>query len=319
MVRVFPEITQRSELADPTDFVPPTEAERVANDFLWGYENKTTRNNYRLSLRSWFEWCANLGMDPLRGYDREGMRRADIEKWVRYGQEVEGKAPRTIYHRMTALTGYYRRAIMDGHIDRNPMEFIKRPRIERRSSTNYLERGELARVIGEAKKRNARDHAIFCLLGLNGLRVSELIGIDIEHLGEDKGYDTVTVFRKGGKHQTLAMSPETAKAVESAIGGRTHGPLFTSRRTAGKRLSRNDIGRLVKDYAERCEIHKRLSPHSFRHSYITLSLNAGVSQRMVQAGAGRADPRMTAYYDHGSENRAAEATHTLTAFIAEMT
>lgn len=89
-------------------------------------------------------------------------------------------------------------------------------------------------------------------------------------------------------------------------------------RTPGRRLNRNDIQQMVKRYARWTGITQRISPHSFRHTFITQSLNAGASARDVQAAAGHKDGRMTSYYDHGNQNRGREATHALTAYIAEM-
>jgi integrase/recombinase XerD len=177
---------------------------------------------------------------------------------------------------------------------------------------------ELVRILKLAEKRSVRDYAALCLLGYNGLRVSELVGIDIEHLGRDRGFFVVTITRKGGNMQTLALSQETAWAVERCTGDRTSGPLLTSARTPGKRMTRADVQGMVKRYAKWAGITRSIHPHSFRHTFITQSLNAGASAREVQAAAGHADGRMTSYFDHGNANRGREATHTLTAYIAEM-
>lgn len=301
--------------ATPTstdDYTPLTLAEKVANDFLFSQRNPKTRENYRQGLKAWFTFCQGLGLDPLT------VERTVVERWLLWCEEVDGKARRTIAGRFTAVRGFYKRAIMDGVIDKDPSLYVKAPVIERKTSTNDITRVELVRILKLSQKRSERDYAVFCLLGYNGLRVSELVGIDIEHLGRDRGFFVVTVTRKGGNHQTLALSQETAWAVERYVGERTSGPLFTSARTPGKRMSANDVQQLVKRYAKWTGITRRISPHSFRHTFITQSLNAGASARDVQVAAGHADQRMVSYYDHGSANRGREATHALTAYIAEM-
>lgn len=313
------DVTIRALVSTATGLAIPTGTDEsipewkiVAAAFLGSYRNANTRRGYAQTLNVWFAWCRQHGLDPLRS-----IKRHHIELWLRQIEEVEGLMPRTICGRLNGLAGYYKTAVMDGYLEGSPMAYVKRPRVERVSSTDYLTRVELGRVIEEAEKRRPRDVAICCLLGLNGLRVSEVIGIDIEDLGRERGYKTAIVRRKGDKTQTIPLSPRTAWAVEQTVGSRTSGPLFTSLRTPGKRLARNDIQGMVKRYARKAmvPINKSISPHSFRHSFVTLSLDAGVSTRDVMNSAGHADPRMTAYYDRNRESLAHNATHQLTAFV----
>jgi integrase len=72
------------------------------------------------------------------------------------------------------------------------------------------------------------EHALISLLALNGLRVSEATGADIEHLGVERGHRTLTITRKGGKVVTIPLAPRTARAIDLAIGERTDGPIFSS-------------------------------------------------------------------------------------------
>ena len=284
----------------------------VAAAFLGSYRNPKTRQNYANGLKAWFAWCRQHGLDPLRS-----VKRPHIEMWMRQMEEVDGLAMRTICGRLNAISGYYRTAVMDGYIEGSPVTYVKRPRIERVSSTNYLTRVELGRVLEEAEKKRPRDVAILCLLGLNGLRCSEVVGIDIEDMGRERGYKTILVHRKGDKTQTIPLSPRTQWAIEQTVGDRTSGPLFTSLRTPGKRITPRDIQGMVKRYAKLAKVPptKRISPHSFRHSFVTLSLDAGVSTRDVMNSAGHSDPRMTSYYDRNRESLAHNATHQLTAFV----
>lgn len=306
-------MTTASGLAIPTperDDLP--DWKRCAAAFLIRYRNANTRQNYAKALEVWFRWCRDHGLDPLRS-----VKRHHVEHWMRHMEDVEGKAPTTVVHRLNALSGYYKIAVMDGYIDGSPVFNILRPRIERVSTTNYLTRVELGRVFQVAEERgDNRDLAILCLLGLNGLRCSEVVGIDIEDLGRERGYKTIFVRRKADRTQTIPLSPRTTWAIEQCVGDRTSGPLFVSKRTANKRIERGDVQRLVKRYTKWAGItHKRISPHSFRHSFVTLSLDAGVSARDVQNSAGHADARMTSYYDRNRESLARNATHTLTAFV----
>ena len=71
----------------------------------------------------------------------------------------------------------------------------------------------------------ARDHTLVSLLALNGLRVSEALGADVEHLGLERGHRTLTILRKGGKIVTIPLAPRTARAVDLAVGERSEGPV----------------------------------------------------------------------------------------------
>lgn len=285
--------------------------EAIAREFLASYRNANTRKNYAQGLRAWFQWCRNRGLEPL-----QSVRRHDIELWLREMEEVDGLALSTVVHRLNAISGYYKRAYVDGHIPGTPLVGVRRPRIERVSTSTYLTRVELGRVLEVAEKRNdMRDLAILCLLGLNGLRVSELVGINVEDVDRERGYRTILVHRKGDRTQKIPLAYRTTWAVDQVIAGRVSGPLFLSKRTPNKRISRGDVQRLVKRYARWAGIVKNIHPHSFRHSFVTLSLDAGSSTRDVQNSSGHADPRMVSYYDRNRESLSSNTTHTLAAFV----
>jgi integrase/recombinase XerD len=80
------------------------------------------------------------------------------------------------------------------------------------------------------------DHALISLLAINGLRISEAVGADIDALGIERGHRTLTVLRKGGKIVTIPLAPRTARAIDLAIGERPGGPIFL--RPDGQRMER---------------------------------------------------------------------------------
>jgi integrase/recombinase XerD len=133
--------------------------------------------------------------------------------------------------------------VIDGVLDRDPMLNVRRPRVERVSSTQGLTRTEFADVLRSVESRPARDHALICLLGLNGLRVSETCALDIDDLGHHRGQRAAFLTRKGGKLQTIPMSHRTAWAVGAAIGDRSSGPVLLTRN--GTRLDRRGAARIV--------------------------------------------------------------------------
>ena len=188
------------------------------------------------------------------------------------------------------------------------------PRLDYESHATALDRNELGALLVAAGLGPPAEHALISLLALNGLRVSEATGADIEHLGLERGHRTLVITRKGGKVVTIPLAPRTARAIELAIGERAEGPLFVT--TDGRRLDRHGAARIVRRVTRRAGIAKHVSPHTLRHAFITAALDAGVPLRDVQEAASHADPRTTMRYDRARTSLDRHATYIVAAFIA---
>jgi integrase/recombinase XerD len=274
--------------------------------FLAGYRG-FTRDAYTLDLRQFTTWC---WQHQHRLFD---VRRVDIECFVR-DLEDRGKARATVARRLCTIVGFYRYAEEEGVIERSPAVHIRRPRIDYESHVAHLDRNELGAILDSAGVSSPRDHALVSLLALNGLRVSEAIGVSIENLGMERGHRTLTVVRKGGKLVTMPLAPRVARTLDLAIGERLEGPLFID--DNGHRLDRHAAGRIVRRIAKRAGITKRVGPHTLRHAFITAALDAGVPLRDVQEAASHADPRTTMRYDRGRQSLDRHATYIVSTFIA---
>ena len=106
------------------------------------------------------------------------------------------------------------------------------------------------------------DHALISVLALNGLRVSEAIGADIEDLGLERGNRTLTILRKGGKFVTVPLAPRTARAIDLAVGERCEDPIFVG--VNGGRIDRHAAGRIVRRVTRRAGIATPVGPHTIR-------------------------------------------------------
>jgi site-specific recombinase XerD len=263
---------------------------------------------YACDLRAWFGWCADHGLTAF------GVQRPHVELWAREMEEVRGLAKATVGRRLSTLAGFYRVAVIDGHVSHSPLEFVRRPKISDESQTLGLDRMELGAFIAEGAAAGVTDHALACLLGLLGLRVGEACAINIGDLAFERGHRTVTVLGKGAKLALVPLPPRVARAVDQAAGGRNYGPVLLSR--SGRRLDRHAATRSVHRLAKRAGITKHISPHSLRHSFITAALDAGVPLRDVQIAARHADPRTTTRYDRARNNLDRHASYIVTAFIA---
>ena len=203
--------------------------------------------------------------------------------------------PRHVTRRLCTIAGFYRYAVEEELLDHSPAAHVRRPRLDYESHATALDRNEVGALLVAAGLGPAAEHALISLLALNGLRVSEATGADIEHLGLERGHRTLVITRKGGKVVTIPLAPRTARAIDLAIGERTDGPLFLA--ADGRRLDRHGAARIVRRVTRRAGIAKRVGPHTLRHAFITAALDAGVPLRDVQEAASHADPRTTMRYD----------------------
>jgi integrase/recombinase XerD len=282
-------------------------AERLAlAGFLAGYSG-LTRQAYELDLRQYASWCQTRHL-PLFG-----ARRADIECFAR-DLEARGRARATITRRRCTIAGLYRYAVEEELLDHSPAVHVRRPRLDYESHATALDRNELGGLLVAAGLGPAAEHALISLLALNGLRVSEATGADIEAMGIERGHRTLVITRKGGEVVTVPLAPRTARAIDLAVGERCEGPVFLA--VNGRRLDRHGAGRIVRRVARRAGITKRVGPHTLRHAFITAALDAGVPPRDVQEAASHADPRTTMRYDRARVSPDRHATYIVAAYIA---
>lgn len=227
--------------------------------FLGGYSG-LTREAYALDLRQFAAWCQRR---QLALFD---VARHDIESFARQLEDL-GRARATIARGLCTITSLYRYAVEEGLIERSPAAHVRRPRLDYESNATGLDRNEVGAMLVAAGLVGASDHALISLLALNGLRVSEAIGADIEQLGLERGHRTLVVLRKGGKTVTVPLAPRTARAIDLVIGERSEGPILLAR--DGHRLDRHGAARIVRRTARRAGINKRVGPHTLRHAFIT--------------------------------------------------
>jgi integrase/recombinase XerD len=284
-----------------------SEAERYAlAAFLAGYRG-STREAYALDLRQFIAWSQEHNLRLFTA------RRADIECFAR-DREARGRARATVARRLCTVAGFYRYAEQEGLLERSPAAHVRRPRLYYESHATGLDRNEVGALLVAAGLSSASEHALVSLLAINGLRVSEALGTDIEALGLERGHRTLTVLRKGGTVVTIPLAPRTARAIDLAIGERVEGPIFLGRDR--RRLDRHAAWRIVRRLARKAGISKPVGPHTLRHAFITAALDAGVPLRDVQETASHADPRTTMRYDRARVSLDRHATYVVAAFLA---
>jgi hypothetical protein len=152
-----------------------TDAERLAlAGFLAGYRG-LTREAYALDLGQFTSWCR------ARSLVLFAVRRADIESFARE-LEARGRARATVTRRLCTIAGFYKYAVEEELLEHSPAAHVRRPRVDYESHAAALDRNELGAMLVAAGLGPPPEHALISLLALNGLRVSEATGADIEHL-----------------------------------------------------------------------------------------------------------------------------------------
>jgi integrase/recombinase XerD len=196
---------------------PFDEAQLAAVAFLARYGGRTLES-YRADLRQFFQWASSVGVPPLAA------TRTHIELY-RAWMDSRGLAAATVDRRLSTVCGYYRFAHIDGRISSNPAQYVRRPRVHP-STRRGMDRGELAAFLFAAERISPTHAALAVLLGLNGLRVSEACGANVEELGFERGHRTLRIVGKGNQPATLPLVPRTARALDLVIGERAEGPIL---------------------------------------------------------------------------------------------
>lgn len=294
-------------LTDPPPAWRPTFGEVVA-DWLAPYTGRT-RVAYTSHVRRWVRWCVTNGLDPWEA------RRAHIETWARLLREREGLAPKSIAVMLSAVCGVYTYAYEEGHLDRDPAANVRRPQLAYLSTSTWLDRDELVRLLAAAEAHpDPNAGALCCILGLNGTRIGETLALDIEDLGQTGTTRTIHLrARKRSSQLTVGISWRTAAAIDRAVGGRLTGPLL--RGPDHDRLAYVDAFDLVRQVATTAGIGRPITPHSLRHTFVTLSREVGVADRDIMASTGHQSPAMIDYYDRARLAVVHNATHALTEWL----
>lgn len=279
------------------------EAQVAAAAFLARYSGRTL-DAYRVDLRGFFQWAADNDLAVLTA------TRPHIELF-RAAMEQRGLAASTIDRRLSTVCGFFRFAHIDGRITANPAQYVRRPKVHP-SESRGMDRTELGVFLFTAERYDPEHAALAVLLGLNGLRVSEACGTNIEHLGFERGHRTLRIVGKGNKPAVIPLAPRTARTIDLAIGERTEGPIL--RRRDGQRLDRRTAHRWVRSIGKRGELG-HIHPHMLRAGFIMAALDAGVPLRDVQLAARHADPRTTTIYDHRRQNFDRHAAYVVVAFV----
>ncbi len=214
-------------------------------------------------------------------------------------------APTTLSRKIAAARSFFTFMTAEGRVKENPTENVQSPRVGR-ALPKPISIGEVRRLLGEPAKLDTlearRDSAMLQLLYASGMRVSELISLDVSDVDTQGGY--VRCFGKGRKERLVPIHENAARAVADYIddtrpkllGGSDTEALFLNRR--GLRLTRQGFWQKIKEYAQSAGLDSEITPHTLRHSFATHMLSGGADLRSVQELLGHANISTTQVYTH---------------------
>ena len=215
-----------------------------------------------------------------------------------------GYAPTTQARKVAAAKSFFGFMLDEGQIKANPADNIGAPNVGR-PLPKPITVNQVRRLLEEPAKlattEGRRDRAMLELLYASGMRVSELVSLNLEDILKD-GY--VRAFGKGHKERIIPIHQRAVLAVDEYLksgrpslpSGRGEKALFLNRR--GERLTRQGFWQILKAYAKAAELGNDVTPHTLRHSFATHMLSGGADLRSVQELLGHANISTTQVYTH---------------------
>jgi integrase/recombinase XerD len=285
----------------------PTDSEQLVDRFL-----DAIWMEHGLSVNTLGAYRADL-MTLWRGLSErniaiEEAEKADLLDFIAC-RVKSGAKPRSTARQLSSYRRFFRYIMREGLRDTDPTADIDMPRIGRSlpKSLTEDEVDVLLRAPRTEEPLGHRDRAMLELLYATGLRVSELISLKQSQVNFNQG--VLRIIGKGDRERLIPLGDEAQRWLKNFIDGprmeilleRQTDYLFPTRR--GDRMTRQAFWHIIKRYAQKADIEKKLSPHSLRHAFATHLLNRGADLRVVQLLLGHSDLSTTQIYTHVARER----------------
>lgn len=256
-----------------------------------------TIKNYTIDLNAFSLFLADTDIAQI---DHLALRR--------FLAELRSKAysKRTIARKLASLRSFFKFLYREGYIKSNPVTAISSPKLDKKLP-KFLDVNKITKVILKPDintDAGLRDRAILETLYSTGIRVSELVGLDLSDVDFISG--VIKVFGKGSKERVVPIGDEALNAVrryndKKNKREKTKDAVFLNNR--GGRLTDRSVRRMLDKYIKACAIEEKISPHSFRHSFATHLLDRGADLRSVQELLGHMNLSTTQIYTHVTMDR----------------
>ena len=238
------------------------------------------------------------------------IKEEDIKEYLEHLQSI-GKKPSTISRCLASIRSFYQFLVRNKKVKADPTAHIQSPKIEKRTPS-VLTAQEVELLLEQPKDvdlKGTRDKAMLEFAYATGMRVTEIISLDIKDVKLDEGY---VVCHSGSKQRNIPLGTLSLKAlkeyIEEArpvlIRDEKVEALFVN--VNGQRLTRQGFWKIVKYYKEQAHITKDITPHVLRHSFATHLLQNGADLKAIQTMLGHSDISSTQVYmqfqDSGLKN-----------------
>jgi len=280
-----------------TKYINYLEAERNVSPY--------TVRNYTTDLLDFFNFLRGKGVSSLREVDRHVVR-----DYLSYLME-QGFVKASIARKLSAIRSFYRYLLREEIVTTSPVTTTS-PKLDRRLPS-FLTIAEMERLLEApdlSTPQGQRDRALLELLYAAGLRVSEVVGLDVGQINLDSR--EIRVWGKGSKERIVLIGQPAAEALRAYFQQgrpklfgtkiRMTNALFVNR--YGGRLTERRVQRLLEKYASLAGIDKRVYPHMLRHTFATHLLDGGADLRVVQELLGHANLSSTQIYTHVTKSQA---------------
>jgi len=263
---------------------------------------KNTLESYGRDLRQFQAYLQNGKFEDIK--DSSRMTIVDYLNTLK----SQGKAVSTISRNIAALKSFYQYLVKENYLEHDPAEKLETPKLEKKLP-KILSIAEVEELLKQPNVRlsvGLRDKGMLELLYATGIRVSEIIALNISDVNLDMGY--VKCYGKGSKERIVPLGSIAVKSVHEYINkGRSkivrtyeEPALFLNHH--GNRLTRQGFWKIIKKYASQANIVKEITPHTLRHSFATHLLENGADLRSVQEMLGHADISTTQIYTQVTKN-----------------
>lgn len=245
--------------------------------------------NYKLDL---YDFKKFLGAQALEGVDYLVLR-----KYLATLKE-ENLASPTVGRRLSTLRSFFKFLTREGYIKSNPTLSLSSPKREKRLPS-FMTEEEVSRLIESSSPGNEtgmRDRAILETFYSTGIRISELVGLDIEDMDFISGI--LKVRGKGKKERIVPIGDKAITALRHYLEGKKKQTAAVFLNKKGKRITDRGVRNIVRKYITLAGIKQKTSAHTFRHSFATHLLDRGADLRSVQELLGHASLSTTQIYTH---------------------
>jgi len=261
-----------------------------------------TVRNYTNDLLEFFGFVSGQGIDSLKDVNKQTLR-----GYLAHLME-QGKAKSSIARKLSAIRSFYRYLMREEMISASPAATTVSPRLDKRLpiSLTVDEAKRLVESPDISQPQGQRDRALLEMLYASGLRVSELVNMNVEQV--NLATNEIRVWGKGSKERVVLIGTPAANALSvymgdgrrELLGGKKNNALFVNR--YGGRLAVRRVQKILEKYAR--TINKKVHPHILRHTFATHLLDGGADLKVVQELLGHADLQSTQIYTHVTQSRA---------------